>query len=422
MHLLFVVPYVPTPIRTRPYNLIRRLARRGHSLTLATLWSGAHERETLKTLRADGIEILSAQLTRPRSLWNCARTLPSATPLQAKFCWQPELARQIDSHLAAQHSPFDVINVEHLRGSAYALHLNSIRRARNLQIPIVWDSVDCITSLFRQASGQSRNLFGRVITRFELPRTGRYEARLAQTFDQTLVASHQDAHAFQELIDEWKGHRSFVDDADDPRITVLPNGVDLEYFAPNYGAREAQTIVLTGKMSYHANVTAALYLLNEIMPRVWQELPDALVHIVGQNPPASLTRRARESNGRVIVTGYVEDLRPYLACATLAVAPIVYSAGIQNKMLEAMAMATPVVATPQAISALALKPNVDVLVAEAAQTFSEQLVRLLRDSALAANLGRNGRAYVELNHDWVTVAERLEKVYKRLLENYTPPY
>ena len=99
MNILFIVPYVPTPIRVRPYNLIKSLAARGHRLTLATLWTTPEERDGLAELEALGVRVISESLSRLRSLWNCLRALPTPMPLQAVYCRSPRLRDQVESEL-----------------------------------------------------------------------------------------------------------------------------------------------------------------------------------------------------------------------------------------------------------------------------------------------------------------------------------
>ncbi|HEX9077704.1 MAG TPA: glycosyltransferase, partial [Anaerolineae bacterium] len=175
MKILFVVPYTPTRIRTRPYNLIRTLARRGHAVTLATLWENEQERQALRELEEDGILVISSRLTKTRSIWNSLLALPTKTPLQAVYCWQPGLLREMNSRLA--QGP-DVIHVEHLRGARYGLWAKSRIPSIGSPVPVVWDSVDCISYLFDQAARKSGSPLSRAVTRLELGRTRRYEGWL----------------------------------------------------------------------------------------------------------------------------------------------------------------------------------------------------------------------------------------------------
>jgi glycosyltransferase involved in cell wall biosynthesis len=201
-------------------------------------------------------------------------------------------------------------------------------------------------------------------------------------------------------------------------ISVLPNGVDLTYFTPTKETREPATLVITGKMSYHANVTAVLHLVQDIMPHVWAQRPDVNVWIVGKDPSRAVRTLATRYAPRVIVTGVVPDMRPYLRRATIAAVPLVYGAGSQFKVLEAMACGTPVVATPQATVALAAQPGRDLEVAEGAEAFAQAVLALLDDPARREQLGQAGRAYVEQHHSWDAIVEQLEAVYWDCISRY----
>ncbi len=236
------------------------------------------------------------------------------------------------------------------------------------------------------------------MARLELPRTRRAEAHLPTLFDHTVVTAQGDADALRALA------------GPDAPIVVIPNGVDLEGFVPPATAEERAParIIFTGKMSYHANVTAAVQLVQVIMPLVWAQRPDAEVWLVGKEPSAEVRALAGE---RVTVTGGVESMAAALQAATVAAAPIAYGAGIQNKVLEAMACATPVVASPQAASALAAIAGRDYLPGATPQAFADALLALLNDPALRGTVGEAGRAYVEEHHTWSAAAARLEALY-----------
>src|SRR5437870_6437616 len=213
MRILFVVPYAPTPIRTRPYNLVRGLARGGHAVTLATLYENWGEQAALCELQREGITLIALPLARARVARNLLlAALPGGAPLQAAYAWQPALAAQLQR--TAADAPFDVIHVEHLRGARYALALKGLTAT-------VSDSVNCISHLFEQAGARSRSLSARAVTLFELPRTRRFEGWLAQQFARVLVTSDADKQALDGL--------SPVPCPLSP-VAVLPNGVDLERF------------------------------------------------------------------------------------------------------------------------------------------------------------------------------------------------
>ncbi len=398
MNVLFVAPYVPTLIRVRPYNFVRHLVRAGHRITLVTLWETDAERDAIESLRAEGIAVIAVPLSRNRKLINLLSALPTSKPLQANFCWQPELAALIDQQLSTDQ--FDVIHVEHLRGSRYALHAKSRIAHRTSHIPVVWDSVDSITHLFEQAAQQSQSAKGRLMTAFELPRTRRHEGWLATQFDRVLVTSPVDKAAIEKISPQRA------------QIEVLPNGVDLAYFAPDDTLREPDSLVFSGKMSYHANITAALHLAHDIMPAVWAQRPQVTLTIAGKDPTPEVQALAEKHPGRVIVTGSVPDMRVYLRKASAAVVPVVYGAGIQNKVLEAMACGTPVVTSEKTVRSLQPGYEQALCVANSPQQFAEAVLRLLNDDAARARLGGAGRAYIKAHHDWRAIVERLMGIYQ----------
>jgi glycosyltransferase involved in cell wall biosynthesis len=402
MKILYVVPYVPSLIRVRSYQLIEALRRLGHQVTIMTLWTNESERAEVEALKNHGFDVKALPMPRWRSAWNCLAALPGKTPLQAVYSWNPGLANQIESMLSSNRAPqFDVTHVEHLRGVHYALHIKS----RYPRMPVVWDSVDCISYLFSQASGQSRSIFGKLVTQFDLGRTRYYEKSLPKRFDRVLVTSPVDRQAFLDLA---------AGKSDKPFISVVPMGVDLEYFCPGEPSeRESATVVFSGKMSYHANVTMALYLASEIMPKIWERCPQAKLILVGKDPPRNIL--ALQQNPAITVTGTVEDIRPYLRQASVAAVPLIYGAGMQNKVLEAMACATPVVAMPGAVAPLQVQVGRDVLVAENATDFADQVLRLLNDPGLQCIIGEAGRKYVEGHHRWDSVGATLEGIYHEVI-------
>ena len=417
MRILFVVPYAPTRIRTRPYHLLRTLMAQGHDVTVATLWSSEEERVEIDELPGGADHVLAERLPFGRSLWNCLRSVPGAEPLQARYSWSPRLATRL--HQAVQRSHFDVVHVEHLRGVRYGLALADSLGARADRPTLVWDSVDCITALFKRAARESQTRRVRVAARLELPRTERYEGAVAGRFDRVLVTSEVDRGELLQLAGEC------VPASRPPRVEVLPNGVDLDYFSPSGEPREPMTLVITGKMSYHANATAVARFVEGVMPEVWAELPDTRVWIVGKDPTRELLKLGVPFNGagsngrptggrdpRVRLTGWVKDLRPFLRKATLAVAPIQYGVGIQNKVLEALACEAPVVASPQAVSALETTSGTELVVASDSRGLAASIVALLKDPARRARMGRAGRTFVERRHDWRGIGRRLTTIYE----------
>ena len=396
MRLLFVIPYTPTPIRTRPYNFLRVLAVRGHEITLATLWETAEDREALTQLAEFGIHILAEPLRKGRRLANVAQALLTGSPLQSRYSWHPGLAAQLGAG-------YDLAHIEHVRGGAFVDYL---RRTRPT-LPVIWDSVDCISHLFAQASRQSESFFSRRITALELDRTRQYESRMLAQVDRALVSSFVDQEALSRQRMPAVGSKPAA------QVDVVTNGVDLDYFSPIGAPRDFETIVFTGKLSYHANVSAVVGLIRDVMPAVWSAHPNVTVQLVGKDPVARIHDLAA-AHPLVELHADVPDLRPFLRSAGLAVAPMTYGAGIQNKVIEAMACATPVLTTPQGGSALA---DGNFLRVAGIETMATEMAAMLAKPDDLIQLGRRGRIYVEQHHDWDRMVARLEDIYFEVISS-----
>src|SRR5688572_11715121 len=399
MRIAYIVPYVPNLIRTRPYNLINQLDSLGHEVTVFTLGSSQQDLIDVQALQGKGRYVHYYGQPVWRSLLNSAAAVPSRKPLQSVYSWQRDMALQIAERASQNH--FDIVHVEHLRGSRYGSFLKS----RLPILPVVWDSVDCISHLFEQAANHSRSFFGKFMTRFELTRTRRAEGDLVCRFDHVLVTSPSDRNSLLGLVPSGKSPSE---------ISVLPNGVDFHYFHPNTEVeRQAETIVFSGKMSYHANISMVKYLVDEIMPRIWKLRPTARLYIVGKDPSPAIQQLRQ--NPLITVTGTVADIRPFLWRATVSVVPLLYGAGIQNKILEAMATGTPVVTTCQALSALQAQPGKDLMAYDDPDRFSEAVLQLIADRGLQHKIGDAAVTYARTYHNWTSIASQLLNIYQSAL-------
>jgi polysaccharide biosynthesis protein PslH len=389
MRILYLTPYIPSPVRVRPYQLIRHLAALGHPVTLICLGGKNEEPEALDTLRRWCHEVVVVPTSRRRATLQALQALPSARPFQAAYGASDALV-EAALQRADRH---DVVHIEHLRGSSYGRPLRDY--------PLLLDAVDCISLLFERAFRQGASPTGRARALLDLARTRRAEGEFGDTFGRIVVTSEEDRWALQQL--QQPGTRR-------PCIDVVPNGVDLAAFPPApIERRDRATVILAGKMSYHANEAAALYLGRAIMPLIWRERRDVRCLIVGRDPPAAV--RALGDDPRIAVTGSVPDIAPFLHQATLAVVPLRYGVGIQNKVLEAMATATPVVASPQATRALGAQAGAALRLAATPAAFAATVLELLDSPAQRSALSAAGRRYVETHHDWRHSTEQLIDCY-----------
>jgi glycosyltransferase involved in cell wall biosynthesis len=267
-----------------------------------------------------------------------------------------------------------------------------------LDVPLVADICDAESERFRlrlrHAKGKERL---KVHVGYRTLRM--MEETVVRAADRSLFASPRDRNALL--------------DADDPRGVIVPNGVDTAFWKRNGGGGGRHTIVFTGAMHYRPNADAAILLAREIFPQVRQTVPDARLFVVGKSPTAELLACARDVPG-VQVTGFVDDVRPYLEDASLFVAPLRYASGIQNKVLEAMAMELPVVTSPAAADGLytADGTRAPLAVAESTGDFVETVRQRLcgEDEGAGWAPSAESRRFVEQHFSWATHAGTLERV------------
>ncbi|MCJ7823671.1 MAG: glycosyltransferase, partial [Anaerolineales bacterium] len=409
LRILFVLPYTPNLVRVRPYNFIRALAVRGHQVSLFAIDDRSGSDRDLEFMREVCERVEPVSLSKIRIAWNLLRALPTRLPLQAAFAWQPGAfsSRGTGSLFSRLDREFDLIHVEHLRAARYGLALKAMLRDQEQPIPVVFDSVDCLSALFRLASNHAARPLNRWIARFELGRNERYESWLVTQFDRVLVTSAADREALQSL-----SHRG----SSPVEISVVPNGVDLTYFKPEgHESDDVATLIMTGKMSYHANIAMCMHFVEDILPLIWRSRPEVRLLIVGKDPPASM--QALSQDERIEVAGSVPDLRAYFQKASIAVVPLVYGMGIQNKVLEAMACGIPVVATSPAIAALQVRDGSELFVADRPVDFARHVIDLVDQGPLREKIGAAGRRYVEQHHDWNRIAHLLEEIYTDVVNN-----
>ena len=397
MRVLFVAPYVPSRIRVRPYEWVRALARLGCRVHLIAVQPP--EDQALADLSVgeacEAFEVFP--LSRAQTLANAAAAVFSSLPIQAAYARHSGAERRIRA--LVDQGGVDVVHVEHLRG---ALLVPAPGRCAT-----VYDGVDCITRLFEQTVRLAPGLAQRAVARLDVAGTRQFEGRLAARFDRVLASSEAEAQQF----------RALAPDADPSFVHALRNGVDLGA-APGAPADDGRTVLFAGKMSYHANEAAALRLARDVMPRVWQRHPDVRLVLAGKDPSPAL--RALAAPGRIEVTGFVPDMAAVMAAATVLAAPLVYAAGIQNKVLEAMARAVPVVTSSSACAALDALVGRDVVAADDDAQFADAVVRLLEDRRHRDAVGAAGRRYVEQHHDWTELARSLMAVYATAIERAAP--
>jgi sugar transferase (PEP-CTERM/EpsH1 system associated) len=393
-HLLLLIHRIPYPPnkgdKIRSYNLLKHLAKH-YRVHLATFvddpddWQHVPHVEALcATSHFAGLNPL---LSRVKSLG----ALVAGRSLSLDYYRDAALARWVDQTVAA-HKIERVLTFS----SAMAQYAEKYPQARR-----VVDFCDVDSDKWRQYADKKSWPMS-WLYRHEARQLLDYERRVARESDASLFVSAPEADLFRQLAPE-----------SDSKIGFFNNGVDTDYFSPDlahaspYGAGE-RALVFTGAMDYWPNVDAVQWFADEVFPQLQVRVPELRFYIVGSRPAPAVQALAQKSG--VVVTGTVPDVRPYIAHAQVAVAPLRIARGIQNKVLEAMAMATPVVVSPQALEGIDAVPGTELVLADGADAFVTAVTDLL---ARQENpMGRAARAKVERQYSWPSnlacIGERLE--------------
>lgn len=392
MRLLFITPYVPSRIRVRPFHLIKSLASL-HEISLVSLLCDDYEAELAADIKPYCTSIDLIRLPKWQAYKNCLSALLSDIPLRVAYYQSRTFEQRILRII--QERKIEVVHGELIK---IMPALRSI--LARLHIPVLYDSVDCISSYLEQQYKTASNPLQRAFVFTELKKMRRYEQQSLALLPQIAITSAVDRDHLNALCGQPLN------------IQVVPNGVDTDYFRPSAEPRDTDSLVFCAKMDYYPNAQAILHFCQEVLPSIWKLRPHVRLTIVGNNPPRAVQELAEDQ--RITVTGFVPDIRPYLRKASVALAPLLVAAGMQNKVLEALAMKTPMVATPHACRSLCVKDGVHLYIAENAQMYAYSILRLLEEPEIAQQLGEEGRQYVEQYHSWMMAAQLLTELYRKL--------
>lgn len=231
----------------------------------------------------------------------------------------------------------------------------------------------------------------KTLLKLEYKQLSRFEKKVFDYFDIKTIISEQD--------------RNWIDHPDKSDILIIKNGVDFDFFTPE-SKPKIFDIVFTGNMQYPPNVDAAQFLVREIMPKVWIQRPGTTLLIAGANPHRKVKRL---SNSRVKVSGWLKDIRTAYNSGQVFIAPMRLGTGLQNKLLEAMAMNIPAITTPVANASLLAEHNIEVLIGASASELAEKILTLIEDKSLQHKLTENANKFLRKNYRWEACTAALEK-------------
>lgn len=396
-HLLYLVHRIPYPPnkgdKIRSYHLLRHLASRYH-VHLGTFVDDPNDWQYVETVKGLCASTHFAALNPLKARIRSLGALLTNGVLSVDYYRNAELQQWVNQTVSA-HGISRIL----VFSSPMAQFVMDYPEARR-----IIDFVDIDSDKWRQYAEKKpwpmSWLYGH-----ESRQLLDFERHVAQRFDASLFVSKPESEMFRQLAPESK-----------ERIGYFSNGVDTDYFAPSHSLANPYTdgkpaIVFTGAMDYWPNVDAVQWFADDIFPSILRAQPDAQFYIVGARPSTQVQGLA--SRPGIHVTGTVPDVRPYIACATVAVAPLRIARGIQNKVLEAMAMARPVVVSPQALEGISAEPGRDIVLAAEATEFVEAVTALLRRPD--QEIGLRAREKVIARYGWTSNLSQVDALLDPVL-------
>lgn len=384
MKMMILLSRVPYPLekgdKLRAYHQIKRLAQH-HNLILCCLNDKPLHPEALEQLTPLCDELVIIKLPRWKIWLNVLRGFFSKEPLQMHYFYHKKAQEEID-HLIEKHLPKHIF-CQLVRVTEYV--------RKYTIIPKTLDYMDALSKGVERRIEKAPFYF-RPFVQLEARRLAQYEQEVFADFENHVIISEQD----KQLIDHPR----------QSEIAVIPNGVDLDFFKPQESTKEYE-LVFTGNMSYQPNVESARFIAQQILPLVRKSIPNARVLISGANPAPAVKSLASKS---VTVSGWVADIRDSYACGTVFLAPMQIGTGLQNKLLEAMAMKLPCVTSELANNALGALPGKSILIGYSTEDYAEKIVQLLRDDQLRANLAQQGYDFVRQVYNWDQTSESLNQL------------
>jgi sugar transferase (PEP-CTERM/EpsH1 system associated) len=391
MRILTLISRVPWPLTDgaaiRDFNLMREAARR-HEMFLLCFLCTPSDRDHLAKLRPYCKDIVGIDLRRPRAtmLPRAAKSLIRNRPFITEEYRRGVMATALQRMVAERQ--IDVIH-------AHFLHMSQYYPFKG-QAAFVHDAHNLEHVLWKRIAGTARNPLTRLFAASQCSKLIHLQRQVGLGSEKCVTLSEDDRTEYERICPR-------------ARVATVPNGADVEYWQPSANSGEPRSMLYFGNLGWPPQSDAVLYFHRAILPAIWERIPDAKLYIVGQNPPESVRRLA---DGRVIVKGFVPDMREYVARASVVVMPLRIGAGTKHRVLQALAMQRPVVCTRVAAEGIDLIHGRTALIADQPAEFAAHTIRLLEDRELRAKLGKHGRELVLSRYDWRSIYDRLEEAFE----------
>jgi glycosyltransferase involved in cell wall biosynthesis len=403
MRLLFLTGQVPYPSHAggalRTFGLLKGLHEAGYTVDLMTFTEAGQPDPAQTPLVAMCNEIVTVPAPRRSIRERVADMLFTANADMARRFFSSKFQARLRSQLA--HADYDLVQIESLEMAAYLPAIRAVRPA----VHVIYDSFNAEFDLQRGMYQIERRslagLPGAIYSLIQWRRLIRYERSVCQKVDRVIAVSEADAEAFRQL-------------APGAAVDVVPNGIFADEYAqtPQQLELGSAALLFTGTMNYRPNVDAVVWFADHVLGEIRKVVPEARLFVVGNKPHGRLDSIRQRAD--VEVTGFVQDVLPFLHGAAVYVAPLRMGSGTRLKLLQAMAAGCAVVSTHIGAQGLNATPGHEIVIADDASSFAQATIALLRDPAGRARLGQAARDLVCKQYDWSVILPRLLHVYREM--------
>jgi sugar transferase (PEP-CTERM/EpsH1 system associated) len=398
MKILFICHRIPFPPnkgeKIRSYNILKHLARK-HDIHLATLLDDRRDCEHIPELSSLVKEIVYDTIRPGLKTVLSGFSVFRSRPISAAYFYSPAVQFSIDRLL--EQEKIDVVFCSSSSTAEYVLHSRHCSGKLKNTFKLM-DLIDVDSLKWKEYADKHSGPMKWVYTQ-EAKNLRRYEKQVADLFDHLLLVSEAEKSLLACHVQNGN-------------ISSVPNGVDYEHFTPSFQSdipKKGPVIVFTGVMDYWPNIEGVVWFADSVFPRIRARHPGAEFYIVGSRPAGAVRNLVRTQPG-ISVTGFVSDVRDYISIADVCVVPLRTARGIQNKVLEAMAMSKAVVCTPQVAEGIQAIPGKDIIVDGSAEEFAVEVSRLIDDKPRAESLGASARKCVEAHYSWNKNLELLDSI------------
>lgn len=397
LKILWTLPYAPWPLiggpRVRQWHLLRNLAARGHRITLL-VQSKLPLDDVARSKLTPLVERLIVLDRRPRKHpLTLAAALFAPYPVVVSVNGLSQPLRKVMAALLDEQ--WDAVQIEHSYGLQSFLPLLQQRRQPFLLVEHNVESTLVATTSYHP---RLPAFLLPLLRRYDGWRYRRWERRALRLPARLIAMTQEDADSLSAISGR--------------AVDIVTVGIDIAEFASVHPDTGSRRVLFIGNFEYPPNAEAVQWAAQDILPRVWQQLPDVRFVVCGHGLPD--TWRQRWSDPRIEWKGYVDDLKAEMSRSAALLAPLQAGGGVKVKVLESMAAGLAVVTTPEGVSGLTVEDGQEYYEGRTAQELADRLIELLPDAEKLRLLGESGRAYVQRGRDWRAITDQLEEIYREM--------